>query len=204
MITIVDHGLGNIFSVYSAVKLFEKNVQVTNNYKDLKKTSKLILPGVGNFEFAMKNLAKSNLIEVLNEIVLVKKRPVLGICLGCQLLLEKSDESPGIKGLGWIRGANNILPLKNKLMPTPHIGWNEVKIIKNHYIFKDIPKKFYLYFNHSFYPNVEQKYIFAKTEYSNIINTVIIKENIIGVQPHPEKSQDEGIKIIKNFIKNAY
>jgi imidazole glycerol-phosphate synthase subunit HisH len=201
MIAIVNHGLGNFRSVISAVESLKKDVVITDRPEDIKRSSKIIIPGVGSFKYAMQNLKKLNLIETLNEQVLVKKKPVLGICLGCQLLLNCSEENKNIKGFGWING--EVKKFKNlKKLPSTHVGWNEI-IRKDDPIFENLPKKFFMYFNHSYFPVLKEKNCdIGKTNYSNKFVSIFKKENIYGIQPHPEKSQKFGIIFLENFIKN--
>tara|TARA_B100000965_G_C19601690_1_gene763141 strand:- start:2535 stop:3146 length:612 start_codon:yes stop_codon:yes gene_type:complete len=201
MIAIVNHGLGNFRSVFSAIEFIEKDVVITNKAIDLKKSTKIIIPGVGSFKYAMQNLKKLNLVETLNEQVLVKKKPVLGICLGCQLLLKSSEENKDVKGFGWINGEVKKFK-KLKKLPKTHVGWNEIKI-NNDPIFNNMPKKFFMYFNHSYFPKIaEKKYELGITNYENKFVSIFKKKNIYGIQPHPEKSQKLGIIFLKNFIKN--
>ncbi len=201
MIAIVNHGLGNFRSVISAIEYLNKDVVITNKSEVIKKSSKIIIPGVGSFKYAMQNLKKLNLIDTLNEQVLVKKKPVLGICLGCQLLLNYSEENENIKGLGWING--EVKRFKNlKKLPSTHVGWNEV-LRENDPIFENLPKKFFMYFNHSYFPVIKEKNCgLGKTIYSSKFVSIFKKENIYGIQPHPEKSQKFGIIFLENFVKN--
>ena len=179
MITIVNHGLGNFRSVISVIEYLRKDVVITNKPEDIKKSSKIIIPGVGSFKYAMQNLKKLNLIETLNEQVLVKKKPVLGICLGCQLLLNSSEENKDINGFGWIEG--EVKKFKNlKKFPSTHVGWNEV-LTKDDPIFKNMPKKFYMYFNHSYFPKIKEKNCaIGKTNYSNKFVSIFKKKNYIN------------------------
>jgi glutamine amidotransferase len=201
MIAIIDHGLGNFRSVISAIEYLKKDVVITNKSEDIKKSSKIIIPGVGSFKYAMQNLKRLNLIDTLNEQVLVKKKPILGICLGCQLLLNHSEENKNVKGFGWIDG--EVKKFRNyKKFPSTHVGWNEV-LTKNHPIFENLPEKFFMYFNHSYFPVIKEKNCeIGKTSYSNNFVSIFKKGNIYGIQPHPEKSQKFGIIFLNNFIKN--
>jgi imidazole glycerol-phosphate synthase subunit HisH len=207
MIAIINHGLGNFRSIISAVEYLGENVLLTNNAIDIKKCKKLIIPGVGNFKYAMDNLNKLNLIDVLNEEVLVKNKSILGICLGCQLLLDSSEEGEDlnsnkkVKGLGWINGEVKLFK-KNKNFPVTHVGWNEVSFIDDP-IFSNMPKKVLMYFNHSYFTNIKDKsHIIGTTNYSTQFPSIFKKNNIYGIQPHPEKSQKFGINFLKNFIQN--
>ena len=133
---------------------------------------------------------------------LFKKKPILGICLGCQLLLNSSEEGGNIKGLGWIEGKVKKFS-ENKKFPKTHVGWNQVEFRKNA-LFKNMPNKFLMYFNHSYYPNLkDNKISIGKTKYSNNFSSIFHRENIFGIQPHPEKSQKFGIEFLKNFLNNV-
>ena len=201
MISIINHGLGNFKSVISAVEFLGEKAIITNKPVDIKKSNKIIIPGVGSFKYAMNNLVKFNLIDVLNEEVLIKKKPILGICLGCQLLLNSSEEGKNTRGLGWIDGEVKKFQNKNKF-PVTHVGWNEVKTTKDP-IFKNMPKKILMYFNHSYFPDIkDEKLKIGFTDFSNKFASIFKKNNIYGIQPHPEKSQNFGINFLKNFLRN--
>ena len=202
MIAIINHGLGNFASVISAIEHLGFKAKLTKEIKEIKDSQKIIIPGVGNYKFAMKNLKDLNLIEVLNDQVLIKKKPILGICLGCQLLLNSSEEGGDVKGLGWIEGKVKKFTM-NKKFPKTHVGWNQVEFKRNLF-FKSMPSKFLMYFNHSYYPNLkDSKISIGKTKYSDNFSSIFNKENIFGIQPHPEKSQKFGIEFLKNFLNNV-
>ena len=201
MISVINHGLGNFKSIISAVKHLDYDVKLTNDKETIKKSDKIIIPGVGNFKFGMKNLQDSNLIDVLNEEVLIKKKLILGICLGCHLFFDSSEESEGTPGLGWVQG--KVKKFKSsKILPVTHVGWNKVEYTDN-LLFKNFSNDSLMYFNHSFYPSFKKKNTkeIAKTKYINNFSSIFNKENIFGIQPHPEKSQKDGIQFIKNFLK---
>jgi glutamine amidotransferase len=198
MICIIDHGLGNFFSVESACRFLGYKTLITNNKNKISDCDKIILPGVGKFGEAITNLKNLGLIEFLNNEVLIKKKKILGICLGCQLLLNGSDESPGLDGLGWIKGHCKVFP-NSKKFPSPHVGWNDVKIFKK---IGNMINNEKMYFNHSFYPVVEDNsLVVATTSYSVDFTSIFIKNNIFGIQPHPEKSQINGIDFLKYFLE---
>jgi len=202
MISIINHGLGNFTSVISAINFSGHKAKLTNDRDEIKKSEKIIIPGVGSYNFAMKNLKNLNLIETLNEEVLVKKKPILGICLGCQLLLNSSEEGEKTKGLGWIEGTAKKFTANYKF-PKTHVGWNQVKLKKVSF-FEKMPRDFLMYFNHSYYPNLkDKKMIIGDTSYSDNFSSIFYKENIFGIQPHPEKSQKFGIEFLKNFLNNV-
>ena len=201
-IALIDYGSGNLQSAYKALELVsncKKKIFITSNSKDLLKADKIILPGVGAFADCMKGLESiSGMIDVLNEAVLEKKKPFLGICIGMQLLATEGKEKGNHKGLGWIKG-KVIKIKKNKKIKIPHMGWNTVKVISKHPILKR--KKFESYFVHSYnFVCRDKKNIIATCDYQQKITAIIGKENIIGTQFHPEKSQKIGLEILKNFV----
>jgi len=201
LITIIDYGAGNLFSVRKAIEYFDVDVAISDNYEDILNAEGLVLPGVGAFGWGMKLLEEKRLCEPIREAV-DKGVPLLGVCLGLQLLFEESEESPEVSGLGLIRGRVKRLP--NDL-PLPHIGWNQVKIIKETRIFKGISQNSFFYFVHSYYGEPSDRdSVCGITEYGIEFPSVICKENIFAVQFHPEKSSSEGLKIYKNFLEVVY
>ena len=206
-IALIDYGSGNLQSAYKALELAGKHrkskIFITSKSKDLLKADKIVLPGVGTFFDCMRGLKSlSGMIDVLNEVVLKKKKPFLGICIGMQLLAKEGKEKGNHKGLGWIKG-KVIKIKKNKKIKIPHMGWNTVKAISKHPIIKR--KKFESYFVHSYnFVCENKKNILATCEYQQKITAIVGKENIIGTQFHPEKSQEIGLEILKNFISWKY
>ena len=205
-IALIDYGSGNLQSAYKALELVsncKKKIFITSNSKDLLKADKIILPGVGAFADCMKGLESiSGMIDVLNEVVLEKKKPFLGICIGMQLLATKGKEKGDHDGLGWIKG-KVIKIKKSKKIKIPHMGWNTVKVISKHPILKR--KKFESYFVHSYnFICKNKKNIIATCDYQQKITAIVGKENIIGTQFHPEKSQKIGLEILKNFVSWNY
>ena len=205
-IALIDYGSGNIQSAYKALELVsnsKKKISIISNSKDLLKVDKIILPGVGAFADCMKGLKSiSGMINVLNEVVLEKKKPFLGICIGMQLLATKGKEKGDHDGLGWIKG-KVIKIKKSKKIKIPHMGWNTVKVISKHPILKR--KKFESYFVHSYnFICKNKKNIIATCDYQQKITAIVGKENIIGTQFHPEKSQKIGLEILKNFVSCNY
>ena len=197
MITIIDYGMGNLRSIENAFKRLGARVKITDKPKDIEKAKRLVFPGVGNFGQAIKNLKKRKLISAIKN-SLQKNVPFLGICLGLQLLFEKSDEAPKEKGLGIFKGK----VLKFKKIKVPQIGWNHVRIQKKTRLLEGIPDKSFCYFVHSFYVKpLDKKIIVAETDYGIDFCSVIESKNIFGVQFHPEKSGKVGLKILKNFIE---
>ena len=205
-IALIDYGSGNLQSAYKALELVsncKNKIFITSNSKDLLKADKIILPGVGAFADCIKGLKSiSGMIDVLNEVVLEKKKPFLGICVGMQLLATEGREKGNHKGLGWITG-KVIKIKKNKKIKIPHMGWNTVEIISKHPILKR--KKFESYFVHSYnFVCKEKKNILAICNYQQNITAIVGKENIIGMLFHPEKSQMVGLEILKNFVSWNY
>lgn len=197
MITIIDYGMGNLRSIENAFRYLGAKVQITDKSKEIEKAKKLVFPGVGNFGKAITNLKKKK-IDLAIKNSLQRRTPFLGICLGLQLLFEKSEEAPHMKGLGILGG--KVLKFKN--LKIPQIGWNQIKIQRKPRILKGIQDESFVYFMHSFYVKpVDEKIIAATTNYDKDFCSVTESENIFGVQFHPEKSGKLGLKILKNFIK---
>jgi len=199
-IGIVDYRMGNIHSVKKAVEFCGGSTKVITHPKDLKNMDKIILPGVGGFGEAIDNLKRLKLYDCLLD-YLFSGKIFLGICLGMQILFERSQEAKGKKGLAILKG--EILRFKSKgNLKVPHMGWNNIVIKKNSPLLKGISPNSYVYFCHSYYPEVlEKEIICATTDYVVEFACAIQKENIYGLQFHPEKSQEVGLKIIKNFIR---
>ena len=200
MIAIIDYGMGNIHSVNKALESCGAKTQVTNNPEDIQIADKVILPGVGAFNDAMDELKKQNLIKaIINHIN--NKKPFLGICLGMQLLFEESKEANDSKGLSILKGV--VKKFKNlKGLKVPHMGWNQLKIKnKNCPLLRNIANNSYVYFCHSYYPQPENtKIIATTTDYGTDFTSVIWQDNVYGAQFHPEKSQETGLKILRNFV----
>jgi glutamine amidotransferase len=199
VIAVIDYGMGNIHSVKKALELCGANVLVTNNPKEITSCKKIILPGVGAFDDAMLELEKQGLALVIkNEIK--RKKPFLGICLGMQLLFERSEEAKVKKGLGILKGEVKKFPKGS--FKVPHMGWNQIKFNSQCPIFKDMADNPYLYFCHSYYPVPKDKKVTAaECDYGFNFTAGVWQENVYGVQFHPEKSQSAGLKIIDNFAK---
>ena len=204
-IALIDYGSGNLQSAYKSLELAAKykkknKVFVTSKSKDLLSANKIVLPGVGTFSDCMKGLKSiPGMIDILNEQVIQKKKPFLGICVGMQLLATEGKEKGNHKGLNWIKG-KVVKIKKNKKIKIPHMGWNTVNSISKHPVIKK--KKFETYFVHSYnFICKNKKNILATCDYKQNITAIVGKENIIGTQFHPEKSQINGLKIIKNFLK---
>jgi len=203
MITIIDYGVGNIFAFQNVFKRLNISSRIAKCVEDLKEVDKLILPGVGHFDYAMSQLNNSGMRERIDELVLVEKKPVIGICVGMQMMANKSDEGT-LDGLGWI-DANvkkfNELTIQHHTK-LPHMGWNDVKPNENHPLFKGLEQESIFYFLHSFYFNCkDQKNIISTTDYGINFASSVHKENIFGIQFHPEKSHSYGEKLLENFAK---
>jgi imidazole glycerol-phosphate synthase subunit HisH len=204
-VTIVDYNSGNISSVINSFKEVAKdkvNIEVTSDLDKIKLSDKVVLPGQGSFKSCVDALNNINgLVDILNEFVINKKKPLLGICVGLQMFADLGYEETETKGLGWISGKVSKIDNLNGKFKLPHIGWNQINIIKESKIFKDIENNSHMYFVHSyeFIPK-DKNVISATTDYSSSIVCSVEKENIFGTQFHPEKSDKIGLSIIKNFI----
>lgn len=200
MILILDFGISNIGSVKNALDFLGLKNKVSDKNLDIKKADKIIIPGNGNFGEGLKKIHKLNIVNSLNEKILVKKTPVLGICLGYQIMFNESEESSSCKGFGWIKG--KVLKFKKKKnLPIPHVGWNNIEFNKLS-ITKNIPNNSKFYFDHSYFTKIDEKKIrYGETNYINNFKSLFEKENIFGCQPHLEKSQKFGIQMLQNFCK---
>jgi|Deesub1362A_J573_1020465.scaffolds.fasta_scaffold00546_16 glutamine amidotransferase len=201
MIAVIDYDAGNVGSVVNAFRRFDVDVIVTKEPKDIKKATAIVLPGVGSFNDGMEKLKKRKLIDMLNKEIIEKEKPFLGICLGLQLLAEIGTEHGVHRGLGWINGKVVKLNPSSPTYRIPHIGWNDVRLLKNSELFKDI-ERFVFYFVHSYHFIPEDESVITSiTWHGEKIVASIEKNNIYAVQFHPEKSQISGLRIIKNFIE---
>ena len=199
MIAIIDYDAGNIKSVEKALHYLGEETTVTRDPQTLLNADKVILPGVGSFGQAMENLHTYGLVPVIHEIV-EKKTPFLGICLGLQLLFESSEETPGVEGLGILKGKIVKIPPAPGLK-IPHMGWNNIKVKEDSRLFKGLPDNPYVYFVHSYYLQADDEDIVAATtEYGVKIHAAVEKDNIFACQFHPEKSSTVGLQILKNFV----
>ncbi len=198
MIAIIDYDAGNIKSVEKAFEYLGVETVTTRDEKVILGADKVVLPGVGAFGDAMRKLEEYSLVEVIHKVV-ADKTPLLGICLGLQLLFESSEESPGVNGLGILKG--QILRFsENTDLKIPQIGWNSLEISPMSRLFKDIPNQSYVYFVHSYYLNAKDEDVVAATcEYANHFHAAVEKDNVYACQFHPEKSSETGLKILQNF-----
>lgn len=196
MIAIIDYDMGNIMSVEKALNSLGFETLVTNNKKEIQSADKVVLPGVGAFGDTMAELNKRGLVPIIKEEI-ASGKPFLGICLGLQVLFESSEEAPGVEGLSVIKG--KCLRFQTNLK-VPHMGWNSIKINNVNPIYKDIPDGSYVYFVHSYYVAPENSDVIATTtNYDGEFVSSICKDNLFATQFHPEKSQEVGLKILKNF-----
>ena len=204
-VTIVDYNSGNISSVVNSFKEVTKNkinLKVTSDLQEIRSSDKIVLPGQGSFKSCVDALnAIDGLLETLNEFVINDKKPLLGICVGLQMFADVGYEETETKGLGWISGKVSKIDNQSGKFKLPHIGWNQINIVKDSKIYKGIENNSHMYFVHSyeFLPN-DKNVISATTDYSSNIVCSVEKENIFGTQFHPEKSDKIGLKIIDNFI----
>ena len=208
-ITVIDYGSGNLKSAAKALEAAANNINVdskitvTSDPEIIKQSKKIILPGQGSFRDCYLGVKKiPGLEDALNEFVLVKKKPIFGICVGMQLFAKIGYESEETKGFGWIDGIVRKINNINKTLKLPHMGWNQIEFKKNFALFSDLENKSHMYFVHSYELTTKQKdCIVATTSYGNQIIVAVAKENIFGTQFHPEKSQKNGLKILENFLK---
>ena len=198
-IIIVDYGVGNIKSIQNAFKSLNVGIpKLSNNYKDLRDASGLILPGVGAFEACINNLEKFKLIAPLNELVIERKKPILGICVGMQLMANSSTEGGMYEGLGWIPG--EVVHLDNSRgLQVPHVGWNDITTRQKNALLESINDGSHFYFDHSYHFVCDTNYVAATVDYGVMINAAVNHDNIFGVQFHPEKSANTGLKLFRGF-----
>ena len=204
-VTIVDYNSGNISSVINSFKEVAKdkvNIEVTSDLNKIKSSDKVVLPGQGSFKSCVDALNNINgLVNILNEFAIDDKKPLLGICVGLQMFADVGYEETETNGLGWISGKVSKIDNQNGKYKLPHIGWNEINIMKDSKIFKDIENKSHMYFVHSYEFIPEDKSVIsATTDYSSNVVCAVEKENIFGTQFHPEKSDKMGLRIVENFI----
>ena len=200
MIAIIDYDAGNIKSVEKAMHLLGQEVVVTRDRESILKADKVILPGVGAFGDAMSKIRQYNLEEVIHEVV-EKGTPFLGICLGLQLLFERSDETPGVEGLGILKGEILRIPDQPGLK-IPHMGWNSLELKNGGRLFAGVPEQTYVYFVHSYYLEAEDPAIVkATTQYGVEIHASVEQGNVFACQFHPEKSSETGLQILRNFLR---
>lgn len=207
MTVIVKYGLGNVGSIYNMCKYFGADIVISNSKAEIEKATSLILPGVGSFDQGMELLLKNSLVELLNYKVLEEKVPILGICLGMQLMTRGSEEGK-LQGLNWLDAKCKKFDfgLNENQLKIPHMGWNDVDLGKSTEtsLFPLIDKELRFYFAHSYHVECSNDLILGTTKYGCIFPAAIKKDNIVGVQFHPEKSHQFGMNLLKTFTSNQY
>ena len=200
MIAIIDYDAGNVKSVEKALQALGEEAVLTRDAETILHADKVILPGVGNFGDAMGNLERFGMAAVIRQ-VCREKKPFLGICVGLQLLFERSEESPGVPGLGILKGEILRIPDQPGLK-IPHMGWNSLELSRDGRLFLGIPDEAYVYFVHSYYLKAaDESIVRAVTSYGTQIHAAVEQDNIFAVQFHPEKSSEVGLAILKNFAQ---
>ena len=203
MIAVIDYGAGNLQSVVKALRFIGCDCMITNNKQELLSASGAILPGVGSFGDAMDCMSRSGAADGVLSFVKTGK-PLLGICLGLQLLFDSSEESPDARGLGLLKGSIRKIPDADGTLKIPHMGWNSLELCRRDGIFQGLPDDPYVYFVHSYYLTAEDESIVsAKTQYGTSIDAAVAFENIYATQFHPEKSGKLGLQILRNFAAIA-
>ncbi len=205
MICVIDYGLGNLGSIVNMLKKIGVTAAISSESSVINKAKKLILPGVGAFDNGMKNLEERNLIPLLNAKVFQDKTPILGLCLGMQLFTQHSEEGQ-LPGLGWLEAETVRFQFDQECahLKIPHMGWNTIQIYQPNPIFTDMDKESRFYFVHSYHVIcTDTSAVLAETQYGYNFTSAVAKENIIGVQFHPEKSHKFGMKLLKNFVERC-
>ena len=198
---IIDYGMGNLTSVNNAVEYLGFDCEIIDNPDLISRFDKLILPGVGAFEACINNLKNKNFVKSLNEEVLTKKKPILGICLGMQVMAKKGFEGGEFEGLGWFNASVVKISPKSDNIKVPNIGWNKIDYNKENILFQNLKDPVEVYFVHSYHMDCfDEKNIIATSIYDHRITAAVNKNNIYGTQFHPEKSQDLGLQILENFL----
>jgi imidazole glycerol-phosphate synthase subunit HisH len=199
MITIIDYGMGNLRSVQKALQRIGISTDISSKTEDILAGEKLVLPGVGHFGKAMRTLKDIGMVEALNEAVLRRRIPILGICLGMQLMTEYSEEGD-VKGLGWFKAQTSRFSFPKNTLRIPHMGWNQITIKRNGSLFTGIESHDFFYFVHSYFITCQHpEDVVAETIYGNAFVSAFQYENMFGCQFHPEKSHDAGLKILQTF-----
>ncbi len=202
MIAILDYKMGNVQSIANMFKKIGVHAKVTADLKEIENAEKLILPGVGYFDYAMDNLRATPYFDLLNHLVLEAKRPILGICLGAQLMLKGSEEGRPTLGLSWVEGAVVKFTVEQQGLRVPHMGWNDVAVQKSNPLIDHLPEEPRFYFVHSYYFDISnQDDILLTTDYGHNFVSGFSHDNIYGVQFHPEKSHKYGMQLLKNFAQ---
>lgn len=202
MIVIVDYGMGNLASIGNMIKKIGGQTLISSRAEEVERASQLILPGVGAFDQGMRNLKEAGLLPVLNKKVLEKKTPILGICLGLQLFMQKSEEGH-LPGLGWIEGETIRFKKAENNIKIPHMGWNTVKLKKPHPYFAGLENEPRFYFVHSYHVLCKPSEVIGETDHGYNFTSAAGRENIIGVQFHPEKSHAYGMRFFRNLLNQS-
>lgn len=204
MITIIDYGMGNLGSILNMLRKIGADAVISSSITDIEKADKLILPGVGAFDAGMRNLAHLNLIQTLKYKVLEKKTPILGICLGMQLMTEKSEEG-NFSGLGWFKAETKRFSFNGgNNLKIPHMGWNYLSVVRENNLFRQMAETARFYFVHSYHAVCRDPAdVIASTFYGYDFVSSVNRDNIYGVQFHPEKSHKYGMKVLRNFAENV-
>lgn len=197
-IVIIDYDMGNTLSISNALSKLGYESTVSYQKSDINNADGLILPGVGAFKEAMHNLNNKNIIQTLEKNIIQDKKPILGICLGMQIMANSGEEMGYTKGLGWIDAEVKKINIPG--MAVPHVGWNSIDIIKKEPLFKGIMSDSHFYFDHSYHFICDEKYISSYTQYKELVVASVQKNNIFATQFHPEKSQNLGLRLIRNFL----
>jgi glutamine amidotransferase len=198
-VSVIDYNMGNVESVTKALSLINIDSVITSDKKEISASDVIVLPGVGSFKAGMEHLNNLDLIDLLREEVLVKRKPFLGICLGMQLLATTGNEPEQCEGLGWVDG--EVMKINSNDLRVPHMGWNDIRITNSQYISKDLKSKDF-YFTHSFHFVPENKNVISSvTDYGDELVSSIEQDNIFATQFHPEKSQDSGIALMATFFE---
>lgn len=198
MIALIDYGAGNMRSVFKALESVGGDVKIVETAEEIESADAVILPGVGNFGDGMNKIRERQLEQPILDAI-ESGKPFLGICLGMQLLLEESEEAPGVKGLGVFKG--KVIHFPEGIEKVPHMGWNDITIKNNHPCFSGIQNEDYFYFVHSYYAAPEDPAVtLATCNYIQEFTAVVGRDNVFATQYHPEKSQDKGLTILKNFV----
>jgi len=202
MIVIIDYGMGNLHSVFKSFKRIGVDVLISSDIKEIENASKIVLPGVGHFASGVANLKTRGLWDLVNKVVLKDKKPILGICLGMQLMSAHSEEGD-CKGFGWFDAEVLRFRVSDPIQcKVPHTGWNTLKHVKESPLLRGINEKSEFYFVHSYhFRSNQEREILTTTEYDYTFTSSVAKENIFGVQFHPEKSHDAGLQMLKNFVE---
>ncbi|PPR78878.1 MAG: Imidazole glycerol phosphate synthase subunit HisH 1 [Alphaproteobacteria bacterium MarineAlpha2_Bin1] len=199
-IGIIDFGVGNINSIFSMYRYLGIKTVVVDSYNEISNLDKIILPGVGSFDYGMASIHKKGFFDILNKKVLIEQKPILGICLGMQIITNGSEEG-NEGGFGWIEGFSKKFKFDNPGLKIPHMGWNNINKDKDHYILSNLNTNSRFYFSHGYHVECKNDNVIAKTDYGYSFVSIIAKENVIGVQFHPEKSHKFGMQLLKSFVK---